>query len=163
MNIIAFALLGAVTGAISAAILIALDFSFERPSLYVVPGLVFGVAIGVALWHRRWLGPERSVAYLVAASLANAAAVFAARYTWDLGGVLVITGIIAGAVGAGLLTGMIAVLLSIARWPLPIAAGALLGALLPLTEQGPIAFFIFYIVWQGGFAAAVAATLPALE
>jgi hypothetical protein len=169
MIVIVFGLLGAVTGAITAAILLAVDF--KGYSLYIVPGAVFGIAFGVALWHRRWLRPERAVAYLVAAGLANAAAVFIAIYLWDDIARLVgketgpiITGVIAGAVGAGLLTGMTAVLVSIARWPLPIATGALLGALLPIFVDGPDAgIFAFYIVWQGGFAAAVAATLPPRE
>jgi hypothetical protein len=167
--IITFGLLGAVTGAITAAILMAVDF--KGYSLYIVPGAVFGMAFGVALWQRRGLRPERAVAYLVAASLANAAAVFTARYAWDDIAAIVgkdvgpiVTGVIAGAVGAGLLTGMTAMLLSIARWPLPIATGALLGALLPVFVNGPEAgVFVFYIVWQAGFAAAVAATLPSTE
>lgn len=169
MKIIAFALLGAVTGAISAALLLAFDFKAYSP--YVVPGVVFGIAFGVVFWQRRWLRLERSAAYLVAAGLANAAAVFVALHILDEVGEIVgkgaatlVTGVIAGAVGAGLLTGITSLLLSIARWPLPIAAGALLGALLPVFVDGQDAgLFGFYILWQGGFAAAVAATLPPTE
>jgi hypothetical protein len=168
MMIGAFALLGAVTGAVTAALLRALD---TETSLYVVPGLVFGVAIAIALWQRRRLPPVRAAAYVVAVSLANAAAVSIALSTSDDVASIVgkeagtaVTGVIAGAVGAGLATGATALLASIARWLWPIAVGAILGAILPVfVDGGDSGIFVFYILWQAGFAAATAATLPWIE
>jgi hypothetical protein len=170
MTIFAFALLGTSTGAITAAILMMIDF--EENSLYVVPGLVFGIAVAFALWRRWRLPAARAVAYVAAVSLANAAAVFLAlRITDEVAKVVggkdagyAVTGIIAGAVGAGLATAATAWLAPITRWPSPIAVGAILGALLPIFIDGPDSgIFVFYIVWQGGFAATTAATLPPLQ
>jgi hypothetical protein len=51
-------------------------------------------------------------------------------------------------------------LLPLARWPLLIAAGAVLGAFLPLGNVEQIhGIWIFYILWQAGYAAALAACL----
>jgi hypothetical protein len=168
-TIITFAVFGAVTGALSAAILLAFDF--KGNSLYVVPGLVFGIAFAMALWQRWRLPPARAIAYLAAVSLANAAAVFTGIFILDevativdKGASTAITGVIAGAIGAGLATGAAALLMSITRWPWPIAVGAILGGTLPIFVDGPDGgVFVFYIIWQAGFAAATVATLPPLE
>jgi hypothetical protein len=168
-TIITFAVFGAVTGALSAAILLAFDF--KGNSLYVVPGLVFGIAFAMALWQRWRLPPARAIAYLVAVSLANAAAVFTGIFILDevativgKGASTAITGVIAGAIGAGLATGAAGLLMSITRWPWPIAVGAILGGTLPIFVDGPDGgVFVFYIIWQAGFAAATVATLPSLE
>jgi hypothetical protein len=169
MTIFAFALLGAVTGALTAALLMALDF--KENSLYVVPGVVFGIAVAIALWRRWRQPPARAVAYVIAVSLANAAAVFTAISILDevakivgKGASTAVTGIIAGAVGASLATGATALLIATTRWPWPIVVGAVLGAMLPVFVDGPDAgLFAFYIVWQSGFAAATAAMLPRIE
>jgi hypothetical protein len=123
-TIITFAVFGAVTGALSAAILLAFDF--KGNSLYVVPGLVFGIAFAMALWQRWRLPPARAIAYLAAVSLANAAAVFTGIFILDevativgKGASTAITGVIAGAIGAGLATGAAGLLMSITRWPWP--------------------------------------------
>jgi hypothetical protein len=169
--IIAFALLGAITGALTAAIVLAVDF--EEKSLYVVPGVVFSVAFAIVLWQRWRLSPARALAYVVAVSLANAAAVFVAlaiangMVTNFAGGDVAgnaVTGIVAGAVGAGLATGGTALLIATTRRVWPIAVGAFLGALLPVAYLGEYSgLVVFYMVWQAGFAAATAATLPPLK
>src|SRR5712671_2806568 len=138
-----FAGLGALTGAI-AGVLIAIDFS--PTSLYVVPGLVFGLAFGALLHRQRLLRSGRAALYVAAATLANAAAVVTAMQSLDtveaivgsgrLG--LALSGVIAGAVGGGLLAGATVLLLRIARWPLLVVAGALLGALLPILVEGGV-------------------------
>jgi hypothetical protein len=169
-TIITFAVFGAVTGALTAAILLLLDF--KENSLYIVPGLVFGIAFALALWQRWRLPPARAVAYVIAVGLANAAAVFVTLYIADEVAKIVVgkeagdavTGVIAGALGAGLATGATALLIRIRRWPWPVAVGAILGGLLPVFIDGPDGgIFLFYIVWQCGFAAATVATLPPLE
>src|SRR5216683_2319226 len=134
-----FAGLGALTGAI-AGVLIAIDFNWA--SLYVLPGLVFGLAFGALLHRQRLLRSGRAALYVAAATLA-----------------------IAAAVGGGLLAGATVLLLRIARWPLLVVAGALLGALLPILVEGGdvIGTVAFYILWQGGYAAALAASLPRVE
>jgi len=165
-----FAGLGALTGAI-AGVLIAIDFNWA--SLYVLPGLVFGLAFGALLHRQRLLRSGRAALYVAAATLANAAAVVTAMQSLDtveaivgsgrLG--LALSGVIAGAVGGGLLAGATVLLLRIARWPLLVVAGALLGALLPILVEGGdvIGTVAFYILWQGGYAAALAASLPRVE
>ena len=169
MTVVAFALLGAVTGALTAAILLMLDF--KGNSIYIVPGLVFGIAVAIVWWRRWRLAPARAAAYVVAVGLANAAAVFVALFvTDDIGKMvgkepgLAITGALAGAVGAGLATGMARRLIAMVHWLWPIAMGAILGAMLQVFVDGEeIGVFVFYMVWQAGFAAATAATLPPLE
>jgi len=166
-----FAGLGALTGAIAAGVLIAIDFNWA--SLYVLPGLVFGLAFGTLLHRQRLLRPGRAALYAAAATLANAAAVVAAMQSLDTvetivgsGGTpaLALSGGIAGAVGGGLLAAAAAPPLRIGQWPRLAAAGALLGALLPILIEGQeISIFAFYMIWQAGYAAALAATLPRRE
>src|SRR5216683_5796257 len=151
-----FAGLGALTGAI-AGVLIAIDFNWA--SLYVLPGLVFGLAFGALLHRQRLLRSGRAALYVAAATLANAAAVVTAMQSLDtveaivgsgrLG--LALSGVIAGAVGGGLLAGATVLLLRIARWPLLVVGGDVIGTV------------AFYILWQGGYAAALAASLPRVE
>jgi hypothetical protein len=73
---------------------------------------------------------------------------------------LAVAGIIAGAAGGGLL-GMIfrtLVFRAAAIRPGIVVAGAL-GILTPLILSDAPGGFAFYIIWQGGYAAAVAAGL----
>src|SRR6266851_4981531 len=108
-----FAGLGALTGAI-AGVLIAIDFNWA--SLYVVPGLVFGLAFGALLHRQRLLRSGRAALYVAAATLANAAAVVTAMQSLDT-----------------------------------VEGGDVIGTV------------AFYILWQGGYAAALAASLPRVE
>jgi hypothetical protein len=114
----------------------------------------------------------RACLYVAAAVLANAAAVVTAMQVLDTvdamvgGGMLAITasGGIAGAVGGGLLACAAVPPLRLARWPLLVVAGAVLGTLLLLfTEGRDIGILTFYMIWQAGYAAALAAALPRIE
>lgn len=165
-----FAGLGALTGATAAGALVAIDFQWA--SLYVLPGFVFGLAFGTLLHRQRLLRLGRAALYGIAATLANAAAVLTAMQSLDaveaiVGGTrlaLAVSGGVAGAVGGGLLAAAAVPPLGIAGWPRLVAAGALLGTLLPLLIEGrEIGTFAFYMLWQAGYAAALAATLPRIE
>ena len=162
--------LGAFTGATTAGVLIAVDFSWG--SLHVLPGLVFGLAFGVLLHRQRLLPRVRAALYVAAATLGNAAAVVAAMQSLDtVEGVvgsgrlaLALSGGIAGTVGGGLLAIAAVPPLRLAQWPGLGAAAALLGLLLPLLIDGrEIGTLAFYMIWQAGYAAALAAALPRIE
>ena len=139
--------------------------------LYVFPGLVFGVVFGPLMCFRRQLGGAGAAAYALAAWVANAVAVsvcIAAMHPVDdllkfdnLIINMAISGVIGGAVGGGLLGAVLAVLNSGVKRTLPIAVAAGLGALTPiLIMLDNPGVFVFYIVWQGGYAAALGASLP---
>jgi hypothetical protein len=135
-------------------------------SIYSLPGLVFGVAVGVALWRAGRLRPAQAVGFALAATVANALAVVATLTANDpiaplLGRAsLAGTGAIGGAVGGGLLAASTARWLAHGRWPLLAVVGAMLGLLLPIIDSA-VGEAIFYIVWQAGYAACLAASLPA--
>jgi hypothetical protein len=141
--------------------------------LYVVPGLVFGAIFGAVLWHRRVLAAVRAVIYALAAAFCHAVAVFTAielveplRYL--LGGGdnpgLIACGVIAGAVGGGLLGVVTTLLAPVRGWALLAATGALLGVFLPIAvDVDALGPFIFYVIWQGGYAAVLGLILPRIE
>jgi hypothetical protein len=170
-SVLVFALLGTVTGALAAAAINIAEL--EDGALYLVPGLIFGVAFGVALWHRGFLRPVGAGAYALAAALAHGAAMGAATQLSEpvhhlLGGgddpALVVSGVVAGAIGGGLLAAVTRFLAPIPRWPWLIAAGALLGALMLIAlDYDPWGVFPFYMIWQAGYAAALALILPRIE
>lgn len=166
-----FALLGVASGAAAALV-----FELTDPqgvSIYGAPGLVFGVIFAAVLWHRRVLKAVRAVIYALAATLCHAAAVVTALQLVEplqhlLGGGdkpgLIACGVIAGAVGGGLLAVVTGFLAPIRRGALLAATGALLGALLPIAvDVDALGPFVFYMVWQGGYAAALALSLPRIE
>jgi len=134
-------------------------------SVYCLPGLVFGAAFGAAWWRAGRLDPAQAAGFALAATLANALAVAAALTANDPieplldGASLAGAGAIGGAVGGGLLARLAAGWLKLARWPLLALAGAVLGLLLPIFDSaaGEIAF---YVVWQAGYAVALAVCLP---
>jgi len=170
MKLARFAGLGALTGATIAGVLIAIDFAWA--SLYVLPGLVFGLAFGALLHRLRLLRPGRAALYVAAATLANAVAVVTAIQSLDMVEAIVgsgrlglaLSGVIAGAVGGGLLAAAVVPPLRIVQCLLLAAVGAVLGALLPiLIGEQELGTFAFYMIWQGGYAAALAATLPRIE
>ncbi|HET7595229.1 MAG TPA: hypothetical protein VFK49_07215 [Stellaceae bacterium] len=169
-RLLRFAGLGALTGAAAAGVLVAVDYQWA--SLYVLPGLVFGLAFGTLLRRLRLLRLGRAALYCAAATLANAAAVVTAMQSLDTVEAIVgagrlalaLSGSIAGAVGGGLLALAMIPPLRIAQWLRLIATGALLGMALPLLIDGrEIGTFAFYLIWQAGYAAALAATLPRIE
>lgn len=165
-----FAGLGALTGAITAAFWIGIGFHWL--TLYVVPGLVFGLGFGALLHWQRLLRPGRAALYVAAATAANAAAAFTAMWSLDTVEAIVgsgmlalaLTGVIAGAVGGGLLAAAVVPPLRMVQGLRLAAAGALLGALLPMLLEGrEIGTIAFYMTWHAGYAAALAAMLPRVE
>jgi hypothetical protein len=169
-----FAFLGALTGAI-AVVPFAAGLELGGLSIWVIPGLVFGLAFSVALLRRGLLHRLGASAYAVAATFSYAAAMFTTPRLFDLlpasnGSAeiikieLAVSGIAGGAVGGGLLAGATVLLLPIRRWPLLVVAGATLGVFLPIVQYGhDVVVFAFYIIWQSGYAATLAAILPRIE
>jgi hypothetical protein len=75
---------------------------------------------------------------------------------------LALGGAIAGAAGGGLLGMVEGSLDRVVRVRLQIGIASGLGLLTPLVifADDPAGLYAFYILWQGGYAAAVAASLP---
>lgn len=165
------AILGAATGAVAAGGILNLPLgnvpgnrlSWE---FYLYPGLIFGLAFGIAFWFRGRLTLVGATAFAAAATVSNALAVLAWTAIDDPAGALLgaeatsdrvfcVTGAIAGAIGGGLLGYGTGRLLGAAGWPRLLAAGAALGLLLPLV-QSEAGFFAFFSLWQAGYAATMA-------
>ncbi|HYM32385.1 MAG TPA: hypothetical protein VEU47_13855 [Candidatus Cybelea sp.] len=166
--------IGAVTGAISASGAMMISGQF---SIYVIPGLVFGVAFATLLSQQLTMKPWQVLGYVAAATAGNAAAVEVAmmidgvlRYgeSWNMA----ISGLGAGALGGGLLAAASVPLLGLAWGRLPASVvtlaltGGVLGAVfLPAVDDiDPYLFngagaYVFYIAWQAGYAAVSARTL----
>ena len=140
-------------------------------ALYLFPGLVFGVVFGALLWRSRWLTLPGAAVYAAAATLANAAATFVCTsLQHPLDDLLpfdnpildlALGGAIAGAAGGGLLGMVEARLDGAVRLRLHIGVASGLGLLAPLVIMSDyLGLYAFYMIWQGGYAAAVAASLP---
>ena len=143
-------------------------------AIYVFPGLVFGIVFGPLLYFSRRLSAARAALYVLAAFVANTVAVsicISLMHPVDdllpfdnLALDIAISGVIAGAVGGGLLGAVLAAFNSAARRALPIAVAAGLGILTPVVIMlQDLGIFAFFIVWQSGYAAAIAASLPRLQ
>ena len=169
-----FALLGAVSGIATVAILLLKpDWQLAIPGgldiwpLSVVPGLVFGFVIGFALLRRDRASPGAFVGYVLAATLSNYAAVtLTTKVLATTIGAGWLGGIVAGLFGAACLTGCGLALLPFTRKPrmvlLTVLAGGVFGALLgpAAATQGIFWWFVFYGLWQAGYAASLATALP---
>ena len=141
-------------------------------ALYLFPGLVFGIAFGPLLWLSQRLTLPAAAVYAAAAALANAAATFVCISLQNpladllpFGNLildLALGGAIAGAAGGGLLGLVHARLDPAARRKAPLAAAAGLGLLTPIVimADDPVGLYAFYMIWQGGYAAAIAASRP---
>jgi len=141
-------------------------------AFYLFPGLVFGVAFGAMLWRGRWLTLPGAAVYAAAATFANAAATFVCvSLQHPLDDLLpfdnpildlAFGGAIAGAAGGGLLGMVEASLDRVVRMRLQIAIAAGLGLLTPVVimADDPAGLYAFYMIWQGGYAAAIAVSLP---
>lgn len=195
LPVILMALLGAVTGALAAAavdlvplrdvggiVLFGHCFGMRRVNecagapgaFYLFPGLIFGVGFAALLWWQRRLRLPDAIAFAIAATLANAAAVFVWTAIVDpmdalleafasVYSLFALTGAISGAVGGGLLGFSARRLLGVRGWPGVTATGAALGLLLPLLTAVRGGEFPFYILWQAGYAAALLARPSALN
>jgi hypothetical protein len=140
-------------------------------SFYVFPGLLFGVVFAALMRRDEQLGLGGAVIYAAGAAVANALAVFVCLALVDPLSKLLpidnfevdmaVAGVVAGVVGSLVLGGVLAVLNPEIGRLWPIAAGAGLGLLTPLVPNfATVGIFAFYILWQGGYAAALAASLP---
>ena len=178
-NAIALGALGMLSGAAAWAFVnfASMVRGTEFTALSVAPGLVFGLAIGLLLHHRRKVGGIRYVGYVAAAGLAYFCAYHVAFYvdqtffTWGFpsGEVVVgfvVSGILAGLVG-GLLLGLVTIrLLHVParvalRWSVGVggAAGALLGITTHDNTEWGWTYLAFFVLWQGAYAASLAPLL----
>lgn len=138
-------------------------FGLSISPLSLGPGLVFGLFAGFALRRYGLADGWRYPALAAASMLSYFAAVqltFQFLFTMDYD--IILTGMVAGLLGAGLLTGATALLIPTFRRLRPcatmVAAGAGLGALLVLVFA-PLGFFgwlALFVPWQAGYAAAMA-------
>lgn len=169
-----FAVLGLVSGIVTVAIVnLRPDWHISIPGdlniwpLSVVPGLVFGLVIGLGLLWRVRASPAVFVGYIVAATLCNFAAVtlttevllWVLEQRW-------VAGIVAGVFGSACLTACTLALLPVARKARPavltVVAGGALGALLgpAAATDGLFWWYVFYGAWHSGYAASFATALP---
>ena len=177
-----FALLGALSGLLGATLIQVLPKTtlrlfewqpFEWLALspgIVIPGLVFGVIIGLALYRGGHAGPRAFAAYVAASTVSYIAAFnLAVGILFSGGSSIWLIGMIAGLFWSACLTGLAAWMFPFVRKFRPIAlmlvTGCALGALLGIIEifnfRGLGVFFVLWLaVWQAGYAAAFATALP---
>ena len=142
------------------------DISFGH--LTLVPGFVFGNAVGLALVRFGLAGPGRALAYIAAATVANFIATNFAANLVDAIDNAALLGMAAGLAGGGSLTILSLAILPFTRQPLPfllmVAAGTLLGALLHVAIEDNSSwgrgFLLLYAIWQAGYGAALGTALP---
>ena len=165
-----YALLGAVSGSVATTLIQMLPETRLKPFEWlvlspgsVVPGLVFGLIIGWALYDRGHAGARAFTAYVVASTASYLAAINLAFKIVDHAGSMWLTGMIAGLFGSACLTGLAAWMFPFARKfrtiALMLAAGCILGALLGIMD-GFWWTLVFFALWQAGYAAAFATALP---
>lgn len=139
-------------------------------ALYLFPGIIFGVLFAAALVRLGRLDAVRAAGFAIASGVANAIAVFLCVWLFDRFGELIATdiadlplglaGAVAGLAGGTLLSGATRLLVPGTRIGWPVIAAAALGLLTPLVVEWEIAgTFAFYILWQGGYAAALGTAL----
>jgi len=142
-----------------------LGLAFGIDDLTLLPGIVFGIVIGGALGRHGIAGPARIGLYALAATAANFAATNLAYMLADGWHGLAI-GMVAGALGAFLLTAATLALFPACRRAGPaalmVASGAMLGMLLSVTlylidrdtVSAYLGLLVLYAPWQGAYAAA---------
>jgi hypothetical protein len=177
-NVLTLALLGAVSGGLSAAIIDALPDDLG-PNLMgwlmlspgsLAPGVMFGLIVGLAPQLRELAGLGVLAVYLAASTLSYLAAYTLAVNTVEFWNSFWITGVVAGLFGGACLTAAAAVLFPFARQARPIGlmllAACLLGAVLEvpldvITRKSEFwRWVVFFAAWQAGYAAAFATALP---
>lgn len=175
-TVVGYGLLGAASGATAALTVEVLPGSLEAKPLSwllltpgsLIPGLVFGLVIGAGLYRRGLIGPAGFAAYTGASTVSYLAAFTLAAQVLltAFPDTHVVIGVLAGLFGSICLTGLSLPLLPFLGRVRPclglLAAGAALGALLPLAtrEHGVSAVVLFFALWQGGYAAVLSAAFP---
>ena len=172
-KLLGLTLLGVISGIISAIGTVPFRPSDDLRllSLFVLPGFVFGAIVGPALAYGQWLSPARVPVWILSATLGHfAAALCVTALTWRLQAALplkeepaiLVAATLAGALGGGMLAAANRFLIPGATWITPTIVGAVLGPLVLLHDLGPfLGRLVFYGIWQAGYAAALAAALPA--
>ena len=137
-------------------------------STYLFPGAIFGILFGAMLLRIRRAPVNRVGAFAGASCVANALAVFLCVWLSDaltdfidadfFNLPMAIAGAIAGAAGGAVL-GFSAQALSLGlNLRASLIAASALGLLVPLVLMWEVlGFFVFYAIWQAGYAAALAA------
>lgn len=136
--------------------------------LTLVPGFLFGNAVGLALLRFGLTSPGRAVAYIGAATVSNFIATNFAANMIDAIDSAAFLGMAAGLIGAVCLTGLSLLLFPFARQTSPclamVAAGTALGALLHVAIEDSSSwgrgFLVLYGFWQAGYGAALGTALP---
>ena len=174
-EILLFAALGAVSGAITTGILFALPLNWKieiADLLWISPlslyaGLVFGVIFGALLKYRGLADTRTAVIYALASTASYFVAFNLALHVYDGLEDAWLTGMIAGLAGSACFTAAAALLLPFERQVKPIAlmlvAGCLLGVLLEVALAEGATFWhwlLLFAPWQAGYAAAFATALP---
>ncbi len=174
-TVAAFALLGAISGATTTGLLMALSDQWKIESidlfivspLSIVAGLVFGVIFGTFLRYLGLASAGIAMLYAVTSTISYFVAVNLALHLSEFVASPMLLGAIAGFVGATCLTAAAALLLPFARRVGPCAlmltTGGFLGTLLDTPARGDGGILIWLILfgpWQAGYAAAFATALP---
>jgi hypothetical protein len=142
------------------------DLSFGH--LTLVPGFVFGNAVGLALVLLGLAGLGRALAYIAAATVSNFIATNFAANMVDAIDSAALLGMAAGLIGAACLTLLSLLVVPFTRQFRPcllmVAAGTLLGALLHVAIEDHSSwgrgFLVLYAAWQAGYGAALGTALP---
>jgi hypothetical protein len=164
---------GAIAGALAWLAIVVLDklgipaasdvSGFQLGPLTLVPGLAFGVVVGMQLAVR-----GRLVAYVVASTLAYLLAYHVAYYMgaiMRLDNILLLAldGVVAGLCGSMLLAFLTMALLRVdaSAVRLSVAIGGAAGVLLPLATMGDwrgvaLGPLVFFVLWQAAYAASLA-------
>jgi hypothetical protein len=114
------------------AVIAGWDLSFGN--LTLVPGFVFGNAVGLALVRFGLTSPGRAMAYIAAATVSNFIATNFAANMIDAIDSAAFLGMAAGLIGAVCLTGLSLLLLPFARQILPCLSMVAAGAALPMAS-----------------------------
>jgi hypothetical protein len=171
-RLLVLATLGAISGAMSATTVIPFTppGDFGLAAIFLVPGLVYGVIIGSALYLGGWLRPWRVPAWILFATLGHVVAVVCVTgLTWRLQAALPLTeqsaiaiaAALGGALGGGILAGANRWLVPGAGFIAPTIVAGILGPLVLLHDAGPIlGRLVFYVIWQAAYATALVFALP---
>src|SRR5207248_2094488 len=143
--------------------------NIEVSTLATLPGLIFGVLVGL-LWRRRGIVSIASVlGYTLASTVAYYLAFHVAINMFDrLSGIsaehvaLIVSGVSAGLLGSyvlGIATNHLLRVRHTSGRGLPVLVGSVAGTLVPLInafDDWNGGFLLFLISWQGAYAAALA-------